>query len=182
MHGLQAMAQEEQQWQPVRNSSPREITLAEVIPQTAQYYCLVDASWKNQTEPSGIGWSLYSIQGIQILQGSSSVQPTNTAFEAEALAMRMATQQLRALRFTNVALFSDCKRVIDEIKQGMNMETLSNVCITEAHSMIQDIYSLSKEQDFTFHYISRIWLHSVDERAKLAREHNQNYVITWLSS
>lgn len=76
----------------------------------------MDASWKNQTEPSGIGWYLYSIQGIQILQGSSSVQPTNSAFKAESLAMRMATHQLRALRFTNVALFTDCKRVIDEIK------------------------------------------------------------------
>lgn len=109
----QAVEQEEQLRQPVRTTSPREITLAEVIPQTAQYYCLMDASWKNQTEPSGIGWYLYSIQGIQILQGSSSAEPTNSAFKAESLGMRMATHQLRALRFTNVALFTDFKRVID---------------------------------------------------------------------
>lgn len=114
----QAVEQEEQQRQLVRTTSPRKITLAEVIPQTAQYYCLMDASWKNQTEPSGTGWYLYSIRGIQILQGSSSAEPTDSVFKAESLAMRIATHQLRALKFTNVALFTACKKVIDLIKRG----------------------------------------------------------------
>ncbi|KAF8099630.1 hypothetical protein N665_0240s0005 [Sinapis alba] len=124
---------------------------------------------KSQLEPSGIGWSLYSIQGIQLLQGSSSTQPTNSALEAEAVAVRMTAQQLRTLRFTNVTFFSDCKKVIDEIEQGKSNKTLNNVCITEAHTMIQDIKIISKEQGFMLHYISRIWLCNIDEKAKLAR-------------
>ncbi|KAF8090143.1 hypothetical protein N665_0485s0018 [Sinapis alba] len=157
-----AMEQDKQELQPIRNKESQETSITQLIPQTAQYYCLVDASWKSQSEPSGIGWSLYSIQGTQLLQGSTSVQPTNSALEAEALAVRMAAQKLRALRFTNVAFFSDCKKVIDEIKQGMSYTTLKNICISEANTMIRDIKAMAEEQEFSFHYISRIWLCNVD--------------------
>lgn len=73
-----------------------------------EYYCLVDASWKNGKEVAGVGWSLHSIQGSQQLQGSSSIRPTNTPREAEAEALRMAVRQLRELAYKNVHFKSDC--------------------------------------------------------------------------
>ena len=40
----------------------------ENVPAGTQYYCLVDASWKNDKEVAGVGWSLHS-KGSQQLQG-----------------------------------------------------------------------------------------------------------------
>ncbi|KAF3521991.1 hypothetical protein F2Q69_00051330 [Brassica cretica] len=68
------------------------------IPHNASHYCLVDASWKDAKEDGGIGWSLYSKEGIQVLRGSSSIHSTNSSLEAEAISMSMAVQQMRALR------------------------------------------------------------------------------------
>lgn len=81
----------------------------------AQYYCQVDASWKNDKEVAGVGWSLHSIQGNQLLQGSSSIHATNTPREAETEAMRMAVRQMRALAFSQVHFINDCKTLVDEL-------------------------------------------------------------------
>ncbi|XP_013658448.1 uncharacterized protein LOC106363207 [Brassica napus] len=147
--------------------------------QSTQYYCLVDASWKNDKEVAGVGWSLHSIQGSRQLQGSSSIRPTNTPREAEAEALRMAVRQLRALAYKNVHFKSDCKSLMDELAQHTNAASIVKVRNTENTSMIQDILNASKGNGFTFSYVARCNLMLVDELAKKARGTNQNYVISW---
>ncbi|CAN6895434.1 unnamed protein product [Brassica oleracea] len=56
---------------------------------------------------------LYSREGIQKLQGSSSINPTNSPLEAEAMALSMAVQQMKNLSYDQVTFISDCKRLID---------------------------------------------------------------------
>ncbi|XP_013617574.1 PREDICTED: uncharacterized protein LOC106324102 [Brassica oleracea var. oleracea] len=91
----------------------------------------VDASWKNEKEGGGIGWSLHSKEGIQKLQGSSSIIPTNSPIEAEAVALLMATQQMRRLQYRNVAFISDCKKLIDELHQCLAGKTITKARHTE---------------------------------------------------
>ncbi|KAG2328016.1 hypothetical protein Bca52824_010744 [Brassica carinata] len=151
----------------------------EIVPPFTQYYCYVDASWKNDKEVAGVGWSLHGIQGNQQRQGSSAISPTNTPREAETEALRMAVRQMRALAFTNVQFRSDCKSLMDELAQYTTEATIVKVRNTESVSMIQDIVDASKANNFTFTYVPRSSLMLVDELAKKARCNNQNYVITW---
>lgn len=151
----------------------------ETAPPCTQYYCYVDASWKDDKEVAGVGWSLHGIQGNQLLQGSSSISPTNTPREAETEALRMAVRQMRALAFTNVQFRSDCKSLMDELAQYNTAATIVKVRNTESISMIQDIVDASKTNGFTFTYVPRSSVMLVDELAKKARCNNQNYVITW---
>lgn len=48
-----------------------------VMPSALSRYCLVDASCKDPNECAGIGWSLFSKEGIQLIHGSSMINPTN---------------------------------------------------------------------------------------------------------
>lgn len=49
---------------------------------------------------------LYSREGIQKLQGSSSINPTNSPLEAEAIALSMAVQQMKNLSYDQVTFIS----------------------------------------------------------------------------
>ncbi|KAG2293266.1 hypothetical protein Bca52824_039935 [Brassica carinata] len=153
----------------------------EVLPPLTNLYCLVDASWKSNQELAGIGWSLHSKEGIQKIRGSSSIVPTNTSIEAEAMAMLMAVQQIKSLRYENVAFISDCKQLIDELNQFYAEETIISKRVMEAVSMIRDIYNISRACNFTFHFMSRSFLNVVDALAKEARTKNQSYVISWFA-
>ena len=151
----------------------------ETVPPCTQYFCCVDASWKDDKEVAGVGWSLHGIQGNQLIQGSSSISPTNTPREAETEALRMAVRQMRALAFTNVQFRSDCKSLMDELAQYTTAATIVKVRNTESISMVQDIVDTSKTNGFTFTYVPRSSVMLVDELAKKARCNNQNYVIIW---
>ncbi|KAG5378873.1 hypothetical protein IGI04_026715 [Brassica rapa subsp. trilocularis] len=164
-----------------REERPKENPLQaqHTMPTSAQYYCQVDASWRNDEEVAGVGWSLHSIQGNQLLQGSSSIHATNTPREAETEALRMAVRQVRALAFSKVHFISDCKSLMDELAQHLTGATIVKVRNTESFSMIQDIVEASKANGYTFSYMSRNRLSLVDKLAKNARCNKQNYVITW---
>ncbi|KAG2299519.1 hypothetical protein Bca52824_035991 [Brassica carinata] len=153
--------------------------IQQTLPSGAQYYCQVDASWKNDKEVAGVGWSLHSMQGNQLLQGSTSIRATNTPREAETEALRIAVTQVRALAFDKVHFISDCKTIVDELAQYITGATTRKVRNTESISMIQDIAAAAKDNGFSFSYMprNRLWL--VDELAKKARCNSQNYVITW---
>lgn len=124
---------------------------------------------------------MHSKEGIQKLQGSSSIIPTNSPIEAEAVALLMATQQMRRLQYRNVAFISDCKKLIDELHQCLAGKTITKARHTEVSSTVRDVHCISKSYNFTFHYASRSLLHNVDGLAKKARTCKQNYVISWLA-
>ncbi|RID72507.1 hypothetical protein BRARA_C04396 [Brassica rapa] len=128
----------------------------------------------------GIGWSLYSIEGTQKLQGSSLIKPTNSSLEAEATAMLMAAQQLWRLRYEHVAFISDCKQLVDELNQCLAEETIKTARTTEAFSMVKDIKVMVKACNFTFHHVFRSSVSSVNVLAKNARQSGNGYVLTWM--
>ncbi|KAG2331037.1 hypothetical protein Bca52824_002217 [Brassica carinata] len=113
------------------NARTHELTIQEVLTPSTIYYCLVDASWVNERELGGIGWSLYEKEGIHKLHGSSSIKPTNSALEAEATAMFMAVQQMKEAWFST---------------EG----TIKGVRVTEAFSLLRDIKVMTKEGNFSF--------------------------------
>ena len=85
----------------------------------------VDASWKNKKELAGVGWSLHCREGTQHIQGSSSIQATNSSLEAEAQALSMAVQQMRRLAYQNIIFMTDSRLLVDELNQ---FNTGSNIC------------------------------------------------------
>ncbi|KAF3514924.1 hypothetical protein F2Q69_00001992 [Brassica cretica] len=99
------------QWEEANNQSKQEDRVGrscmhpheeqEAVPAEYQCFCHVDASWKDDKEVAGVGCSLYSNEGTPHLQGSSSINPTNTPRDAETVAV----QQMRRLAFKRVKLF-----------------------------------------------------------------------------
>ncbi|CAH8388733.1 unnamed protein product [Eruca vesicaria subsp. sativa] len=58
--------------------------------------------------------------GIRKLQGDSSIKPTNSSLEAEAVALSIAVQQMKTLGYDQVAFIGDCKPIIDESKSVLH--------------------------------------------------------------
>ncbi|KAH0926555.1 hypothetical protein HID58_018811, partial [Brassica napus] len=102
-----------------RSQHTLQYPIADILQQQTHNYCIVDASWKSPTEKAGIGWSLFSKEGISWLQGSSAIAPTNSPFIAEAMAMLLAVQQLHTLAYKNVFIFHYVPRnqvhVVDQL-------------------------------------------------------------------
>ncbi|KAF3590711.1 hypothetical protein DY000_02022677 [Brassica cretica] len=63
-HWMQAVEYDEHEVQRCRSSDRQIMDIADLLPNSAHYYCLVDASWKKDNEEGGIGWSLHSKEGI----------------------------------------------------------------------------------------------------------------------
>lgn len=63
----EALQLAKQSTQSDRKTIPKTKTIQEVLPCSASMYCLVDASWVNEKEVGGIGWSLYNKEGIHKL-------------------------------------------------------------------------------------------------------------------
>lgn len=100
-----------------------------------------------------VGWSLYSREGIRKLQGSSSINPTNSPLEAEAIALSMAVQQMKNLCYDQVTFISDCKLLIDGLHhQFYTEESITKRCITKTFSLIHDFHEMSKSCSFNFWY------------------------------
>ncbi|XP_048620140.1 uncharacterized protein LOC125590572 [Brassica napus] len=149
-----------------------------VLPQESTLYCIADASWKSEHEAAGIGWSLYSRQGTLIMQGSSAIASTNSAFEAEAVATLLAVQQLHRLHYKNVIFLGDNTQLFKSLEPSRGRE---NTACHEASTMVQDILNLAKLNDYSFKQVPRNLIYHVDQLAKRARLSNQQYVIAWLS-
>ncbi|CAH2070638.1 unnamed protein product [Thlaspi arvense] len=105
-HSIRMAFLDKQQWEdslhsesPVtENVSSSEATLiTDVIGDSSTYYCLVDASWVLSSNRAGIGWSLYSKEGIQLLQSNASIPQTQTFIQAEGIALLMAIQRLQVI-------------------------------------------------------------------------------------
>ncbi|XP_010507174.1 PREDICTED: uncharacterized protein LOC104783756 [Camelina sativa] len=82
-----------------------------ILNQTNSFYCYTDGSWLNNQSRAGIGWTLPNTQGKCILKGSSSIEPTNSALEAEAIAIKEALLQIRHLDYYPVVFCGDSKTI-----------------------------------------------------------------------
>lgn len=163
-------------------STPIVNTVHEILPQHAEFYCIVHASWKAPTDNIGIGWSLYSREGTLILQGSSAMYPTSTPLVAEAMAMWSAVQQLYRLYYTNISFLSDCSKLIKALNHMATHKGRQDTCYPEITGLAKDIASVAIRSKFNFKHVSRKFLDVVDKLAKNARKNNRSYVITWLNN
>ncbi|XP_013633142.1 PREDICTED: uncharacterized protein LOC106338790 [Brassica oleracea var. oleracea] len=137
----------------ITNKQPS--SLQEVIPEEAEYYCLTDASWITPATTAGIGWSLFRKEGTLVTQGSSAILPTETDFQAEAIALCMAVQQLKALSYKRIAFLSDNKQMVNGTNQLSYSGVRAPENCTEAAIIIQDILNLSWGDEFSYHFVPR---------------------------
>ncbi|KAL0700618.1 hypothetical protein Bca4012_056740 [Brassica carinata] len=190
VHVIRAAWMDKQIWEEANKNHPLETqvnqhppsSISEVLPQETTLYCIADASWKSTTDKVGIGWSLMNKEGILKLQGSSAIDATISPLVAEAMALRLAVQQMNTLRYNHVAFLSDSLelvRSLDHLTDGINVKELR---ICEATPIFKDIIVLAKSNDFSFHWVPRCFVHYADHLANNARIRNQEYVITWLNS
>ncbi|CAH8298752.1 unnamed protein product [Eruca vesicaria subsp. sativa] len=105
---------------------------------------------ESEGEIGGIGWSLFSREGIQYLQGSSSIRLTNTPIEAEAQALLSAVKKLRALRYKLITFLCDCKSLMDELNKFTKDSIIKRLRNKEAASMIHDNSSLQRQMHLPF--------------------------------
>lgn len=90
-------------------------SIVDIIGEETMLYCIADASWKSSIVLSGIGWFLYSREGTLLIQGSSAITPTDSALQAEAMAILLAVQQLHALSYKNIMFLSDCAQLFKSL-------------------------------------------------------------------
>ncbi|CAH2047123.1 unnamed protein product [Thlaspi arvense] len=159
---------------------PPNKNLNDLTEDNSAYFCLVDASWVSTSHRAGIGWSLHSKEGIQLLVGSASIPSTQTALQAEAMALLMAVQHLQALGYTHITLVGDCKvlyEILQQHNRGFQRPAISHASIA---TLIQDILALAIPVSFCFQYAPRCFLQEADKLAKTARQHGTEYCIKWI--
>ncbi|KAF3578543.1 hypothetical protein DY000_02033587 [Brassica cretica] len=108
--------------------------------------------WKMRNRLLCIGWSLFRKEGTLVTQGSSAILPTETAFQAEAIALCMAVQQLKALSYKRIAFLSDNKQMVNGTNQLSYSGVRAPENCTEAAIIIQDILNLSWGYEFSYHF------------------------------
>ncbi|VVA90818.1 unnamed protein product [Arabis nemorensis] len=140
------------------------------------FKCFVDASWFSSQDRAGIAWSLTK-DSKQIIQGSASIPPSNSPFEAEAEALRIATLEMQRLGYKDVNFKGDAKPLYDIF--GQSSEGKTTWCDKSIIIYVKDIASVAKLHDYRFSYVSRRVLANVDSLAKIGRIRNAPNVIKW---
>lgn len=163
-----------------RQTAPRPVS--QIIQQGMDFYCTVDASWKSPVDKAGIGWSLYSEEGILRLQGSSAIEATTSPLVAEAMAILLAVQQLNCMGYNNVAILGDSLQIFKSLNLTETEEGKKKISINEATPNIVDILALSQLNRFCFHWVPRNFVQYADHLANRARSSMQQYIVTWLQT
>ncbi|XP_023633818.1 uncharacterized protein LOC111829312 [Capsella rubella] len=128
-------------------------SLHRTMDQSNSYFCYTDGSWINSTDKAGIGWSLHNYQGKCLIKGSSSIDPTMTALEAETIALREAILQVKRLNYYPVIFCGDSKilyRCLDQLTNGEHAAKE----VAEIQRYIEDILALAKGS-YKFKFIRR---------------------------
>ncbi|XP_024016483.1 uncharacterized protein LOC112089878 [Eutrema salsugineum] len=143
--------------------------------------CMVDASWTSSDNPAGIGWLLFNPSGRCIVQGKASIDPTSTPLEAEAIALLMAVRELRKLGYHDVLMIGDCKVLFDDLQKIAGHQKAATRWINSLiATYVKDIAALSVDRcKLTFMHVKRSMVAEADCIAKLAREQNSNYIVSW---
>ncbi|KAG7563602.1 Ribonuclease H-like superfamily, partial [Arabidopsis suecica] len=142
-------------------------------------YCCTDGSWSNSTSFAGIGWALYNAMGQCLLQGSSSIEPTNSVLETEAIALKEALLQIKRLNYRGVTFCGDSLTLYSYLEKAVQQYHPSPGCL-EIQSYLEDIMFLNHGQ-YHFKYICRADNTLADKLAKEARAKNSPYVVSWVT-
>ncbi|KAG7594163.1 Ribonuclease H-like superfamily, partial [Arabidopsis thaliana x Arabidopsis arenosa] len=141
------------------------------------FYCYVDASWIDPTKKAGIGWILVDAHGKHLIKGSSSIEPTNTALEAEAKALLEAVLQVKRLNYHQVTFCGDSTSLYRCLEEA-GKQCHPPHGHMEIQSYLEDIVELAAI-DFRFKFVGRNVNFLADALAKQARTVESAYVISW---
>lgn len=152
--------------------------LQQVLTQIPLFCCCTYASWINPDSKVGIGWTLHDSQGRLIIQGSASLDSTNSVLEAEALALKEALLHMRRLNYHNVTFCGDSLTLFGHLEKNTH-HGLQGMGPQEIQGFLQDIVLIAHDS-YRFKYINRQANQLADELARNARIHNSPYVISWV--
>lgn len=161
----------------LHKAKPKVATLQEIMQHTSSLICCADASWTNSSSKAGIGWILLTSQGSRILRGFSSVDPVNSALEAEALALKEALLHVRRLQYKNVIFCGDSFTLYRHLEKITKLPH-SLPGLLEIQPYLDDIAAITISS-FSFKYICRSDNNAADLLAKTARCQNSPFTISW---
>ncbi|CAE5958045.1 unnamed protein product [Arabidopsis arenosa] len=137
-----------------------------------------DGSWIDSNSKAGIGWALYTSQGRCVLYGSSSTDPTSSALEAEAVALREAILQLKKLNYQQVTFCGDSLTLYRYLEHAV-FQHHPEPGNHEIQNYIEDILALAKGR-YCFKFVGREENVMADNLAKQARQKLSPYTISWV--
>lgn len=162
---------------PIQKKHDHPCTFQELFQDNISFVCLTDASWKDQHSRAGIGWILLNPQRRIILRGSSSIEPTDSALEAEAHALREALFHLRRLNYSNIIFCGDSRLLYQHLENALKLYHPPPARL-EIQTYVDDIQALAFTT-YSFKFISRNDNHMADSLAKNARMQNSQLTISW---
>ncbi|KAG7586565.1 Ribonuclease H domain [Arabidopsis thaliana x Arabidopsis arenosa] len=136
-----------------------------------------DASWIDPHSSAGIGWVLLNPQHRCILRGFSSIDPTSSVLEAEAIALREALFHLRRLNYSNVIFCGDSLSLYQHLENTAKQYHQASGYL-EIQTYLDDIHALALGS-YSFKFISRNENCMADLLAKNARQQNSPLTISW---
>ncbi|CAL9229140.1 unnamed protein product, partial [Arabidopsis halleri] len=134
-------------------------------------------SWKDQHSRAGIDWILLNSQRRCILRGFSSIEPTHSVLEAEAIALREAIFQLRRLNYSDVIFCGDSRLLYQYLENAKKLCHPPPAQL-EIQTYVEDIQTMASHTH-SFKFISRNDNHMADLLAKNARLQNSSLTISW---
>ncbi|KAG7563755.1 Endonuclease/exonuclease/phosphatase superfamily [Arabidopsis suecica] len=161
-----------------QKKKPAPTTFQEVLTHTPSLCCCTDASWENQESKAGIGWTLHESNGRYLLKGSSSIEPTHSALEAEAIALREALLHLKRLNYHNVIFCGDSQSLYGYLEGDARKQSCAGGS-KEIQTYIQDIKKLA-HGSYKFKFIRRTANLLADSLARKARINESPCVISWV--
>ncbi|EFH62142.1 hypothetical protein ARALYDRAFT_343019 [Arabidopsis lyrata subsp. lyrata] len=165
----------------INNSQDRQqptvSTTQPVISLTTPFYCCTDGSWINSDSNAGIGWSLHDIHGRCIIKSYSSVEPTSSVLETEAIALRQALFQLKRLNYRQVTFCGDSATLYHYLEKAAK-QSHPPPGNKEIQRYIDDILGLSNGA-YLFKFIPRSANSLADSLAKEARLKKSPLVVSW---
>ncbi|KAG7594035.1 Reverse transcriptase domain [Arabidopsis thaliana x Arabidopsis arenosa] len=150
----------------------------QVLHSNSPLYCYADGSWIDSNSKAGIGWALYTSQGRCVLYGSASTNPTSSALEAEAVALREAILQLKKLNYQQVTFCGDSLTLYRYLEHAV-FQHHPEPGNHEIQNYIEDILALAKGR-YCFKFVGREENVMADNLAKQARQKLSPYTISWL--
>ncbi|KAG7548127.1 Reverse transcriptase domain [Arabidopsis suecica] len=136
-----------------------------------------DASWIDQHSKAGIGWCLHDASGRYILKGYASIDPTDSALEAEAIALRESLLTLKRLNYRNVTFCGDSLTLYGHLMKVAKLGNQTPSEHAEIQGYLDDIITLAQDS-YQFSFIGRKANSIADSLAKEARVNNSSFVVS----
>ncbi|CAH2061309.1 unnamed protein product [Thlaspi arvense] len=132
--------------------SPMRMLLPQISGPRSPSYCYIASN-----QQTGVAWILHTPEGHPFMQGSSSMSPLKTPLEAEALALRMAIQEITKLHYGPVIFMGACSPLYIPLSKCDEARKPTDIQRSIA-MIVQDISRLCQPDNHTFQYLHSVRL------------------------